>query len=192
MKCAFGSGCPENIVKKWLTSAGLWGKPKKSDANRKKVIDFLGRSRHKALAWHYARQAPPYNPEVSMALARGSVVALRRSGSGSQGLVWRVEADTLVVIPISGTDGNGNRRHRAEVLVQDISDFVETGLTNPRPALRCHAIFRVPIAKLYSQKPTGTAPPSLMARVAVAVAREIASRQMEERFSFRGLREVLA
>lgn len=175
--------------KAWI-SAVFGGTAKKNDPPHKKVLDLLLSLGQKTLAWRYVRRAPPHNPDLSMALARGSVVRLRPKGAGSQGLVWRVDGDTLVLISISGT--NGPPRHRAEVVISDLSDIMATGISLTWPTIRCHVMFRVATAKLFSQEPTGRAPDRLMARVVAAVQREIEARRLEDRGSFRGLREAWA
>lgn len=153
-------------------------------ASRLVLLDFRMNLWLKSLAWRYARLASPHNAEAwHMALSRGSVVALRRNGASGLGLVWRVRGRELIVLPIAGT--NGPPRHRAEVHINEFSDVVACGVSIARPVIRCHHPRTVTLDRLVSQEAVGEATVGLMARVALAIAREALAQQMEERLSFR-------
>jgi hypothetical protein len=117
-----------------------------------------------------------------MALSRGSVVVLRRNGVDGLGLIWRARGDELVVLPICGT--NGPPRHRAEVQITDLGDIVACGISIAKPVVMCHKARKTTQASLRDPEPVGTAPLALVARVGVALTKELIARQAEDRLSF--------
>lgn len=179
-------------VRKWRVSAGLSHIGKKISAIFIFFVDFQMINWSKLLAWHYVCQ-PPLKIRIlqNMALSRGSVVVLRRSGSRTYGLVWRLTAAGMVVLPIVGRQGKNQGRHRAEVRIDELADWVSCGASLSYPVIMCHQPRTMTIDQLAQPEALGEARPALLARVAAAIGREAVARQMEDRFAFRA-REVWA
>lgn len=113
-----------------------------------------------------------------MALVRGQVVVMRRTGPA---VIWWIGSSHVKVVPIIGC--NGTPRHRADVRLS--AEEITSCAAGPRyPSVRCRHVFEVTAEAASAAKVLGEAPDGLMQRMATAMTREAAARSMESRMHF--------
>jgi hypothetical protein len=116
-----------------------------------------------------------------MTLAVGNVVELRARGGAPgngyerrarAGIVWKVERDSVLWVPIANARVDDNAFHRADILVTDMADHAAAGFPMPRPMIECRKLLRAPLAVFERRPVLGNIPPALMARIAAMQVRE--------------------
>ena len=108
-------------------------------------------------------------------LARGDVAAC----GDSRGVIWRISADEIVLLPIKR---DGGLRHRGDEAITEIGDCVQTGVAGLDLVVRVADACRVPSGK---QIRIGRLSDQMLARVERAVGRECATAAVENRWFFR-------
>jgi len=124
-----------------------------------------------------------------MSFRRGDVVLLRRAGgqrhAGRAALIWRVDGDDIRFLLIVGVRSfDRGQKHRAEIDM-DPKEAWSLGLPMTCPVLICTHENKLDVARLPSREPVGRASDALMFIATQTVAREIQSRQTEDRLSYR-------
>lgn len=125
-----------------------------------------------------------------MALQRGDVVLLGRGKGGSNhleraALIWRVTQDGVSFLAIVGVRSfDRSQKHRAELDLR-LEEVTGMGLPIARPVLFCNHEHRLDMTRLQHCRTVGRASDDLMARATTLVAREVATRKMEDQLTFR-------
>lgn len=120
-------------------------------------------------------------------LSRGDVVLLREATPGEHadraGLIWQVRAGEAIYLPIYAVRSlDRSQKHRSEL---DLSHDERNSAALPMrfPVVFCHQAFRTHTR----HRPIGRFSDKMLARVNTAVARELATQQMESRLTYRPL-----
>lgn len=137
-----------------------------------------------------------------MTLVVGSVVELRPHGGGKgdcprsarAGIVWKIERDELLWVPIANARGEQQVRHRADIRVTDVAHHAAAGFPMARPVIECRKLLRAPASVFAGRTVLGHLPPALMARIAEMQLREARTLSAEIRLGniapWRELREA--
>jgi hypothetical protein len=124
-----------------------------------------------------------------MGFARGDVVLLRRAGGQRHAeraaLIWRTDTEDTWFFLISGVRSlDRSQRHRSEI---DVPEFegMALGLPMRLPVIYCDRQHKLVMGRLPTVHPAGRASQQLVQLVSRTWQREVITRQMESRLSFR-------
>lgn len=124
-----------------------------------------------------------------MGFQRGDVVLLRRAGGQRHAeraaLIWRTDSDGTWFFLISGVRSlDRSQRHRSEIDVPELEGMA-LGLPMRLPVIYCDRQHKLALDRLPTVRPIGRASQQLIWLVSRTWGREVITRQMENRLSFR-------